>query len=131
MSASASLSYGAKDRYVLQIYCPFTPAKVDSVLVLMKQGMEEVAKDGVRPNELDEIKKFEQKEYTERQRNNDYWEGLITNYVMWGKDRQKGYEQTLHSITSDDIKNFLNRVVLANQNCATIIMLPASNEEKK
>lgn len=131
VSASASLSYGAKDRYVLQIYCPFTPAKVDSVLVLMKQGMEEVAKDGVRPDELDEIKKFEQKEYTERQRNNDYWEGLITNYVMWGKDRQKGYEQTLHSITSDDIKNFLNRVVLANKNCATIIMLPASNEEKK
>lgn len=124
VSASAAANYGVRETYSLQIYCPFTPEKVDSVLYLMDLGLKEVAKDGVRADELDEIKKFELKEYTERQRDNNYWEGLITSFNMWGKDGQKGYEETLKSITSDDIKDFLRRTLLRDNNRATIIMLP-------
>lgn len=131
VSAASSLSYGPEDRYSLQIVCPFTPEKVDSVLYLMDLGIKEVARDGVRADELDEIKKFELKQYNEAQRNNDYWEGLITAYNLWGKDGQKGYVEALNSVTSDDVKRYLNEVVLRDRNRATIIILPKAAAAKK
>lgn len=128
VGTSASVDFGAKDSYTLQIFCPFTPEKVDSVLLLMQQGIDEIAKDGARADELEEIKKFENKQYTEAQRSNGYWQGLISTLNLWGKDGQKGYVETLNAVTSEDVKAFANDWLLKDMNRATIIMLP---EEKK
>ncbi|MCF0236048.1 MAG: insulinase family protein [Bacteroidaceae bacterium] len=126
VNAAANVQYGSRDRYSLQIVCPFTPEKVDSVLYLMDLGIQEIARDGVRADELDEIKKFEEKQYTAAQRTNDYWEGLIVAKNMWGKDQQTGYLETLRSVTSDDVKRFVNEVLLRDRNRATVIMLPST-----
>lgn len=128
VNASASVDFGVKESYSLQIFCPFTPEKVDSVLLLMQQGVEEIAKEGARPDELEEIKKFENKQYTEAQRSNSYWQGLISSLNLWKQDQQKGYVELLNAVTSDDVKAFAKDFLLKDKNCATIIMLP---EEKK
>ena len=131
VGADASLSYGVKDLYSLQIFAPFTPEKVDSVLLLMDQGLNEIAKDGVTDEELSEVKKFEHKEYEEAQRSNGYWQGLMVAKNNWGKDGQKTYLETLDAVTSEDIKTFVNRVLLRDRNRATIIMLPKGVMTKK
>lgn len=124
VGASGSLNYGVKDKYTIQVFAPFTPEKVDSVLLLMDQGLHEIAKDGVTDEELSEVKKFEHKNYEEAQRSNGYWQGLIRAKNVWKQDNRKNYLETLDAVTSDDIKQFVNNVLLRDKNRATIIMLP-------
>lgn len=130
IGADASLSYGVRDNYSLEIYAPFTPEKCDSVLYYMNKGIEDISHNGVNADELEEVKKFERKQYEENQRSNAYWQSLIAQRVLWNKDNQKGYLNTVNALTSDDIKRFVNKVLLRDRNCATIIMLPKNKEKK-
>ncbi len=128
--AGGSADYGVHDTYTLQIYCPFTPEKVDSVLYLMDLGLKEIAQKGVTPEELGDIKKFNEKQYVEHQRSNDYWEGLIVGKVRWDKDKQTGYLDALRALTSQDLQAFARDIVIKNNNRATIIMLPKEKAAK-
>lgn len=131
VGADASLDYGVRNTYSMQVYAPFTPEKCDSVLLLMKEGLHELAKNGVRPDELEEVKRFEIKQYEEQQRNNGYWQGLIEQKNMWNKDNRTGYLEAIKSLTSADVQRFANKVLLRDGNCATIIMLPKGTKQAK
>ena len=127
--ASAGASYGHKDEYTLQIYCPVQPAKADSALLLMRQGIEEIAKNGVTEEELNKVKEFELKEYADNQKDNGYWQGLIQNKVLWNVDRRAGREDAIKSVTTADVQAFCRDILLKQNNCGTVVMLPASLEE--
>ena len=127
--ATASASYGHKDEYTLQIYCPVQPAKADSALLLMRQGIEEIAKNGVTEEELNKVKEFELKEYADNQKDNGYWQGLIQNKVLWNVDRRAGREDAIKSVTTADVQAFCRDILLKQNNCGTVVMLPASLEE--
>ncbi|MBR1652395.1 MAG: insulinase family protein [Alloprevotella sp.] len=127
--ASAGASYGFKDEYTLQIYCPVQPAKADSALLLMRQGIEEIAKNGVTEEELGKVKEFELKEYADNQKQNSYWQGLIQNKVNWNVDRRTGRENAIKGVTTADVQAFCRDLLLRQNNCATVVMLPASLEE--
>ena len=131
VGADASLDYGVRNTYSMQVYAPFTPEKCDSVLLLMKEGLHELAKNGVRSDELEEVKRFEIKQYEEQQRNNDYWQALIVQKNMWNKDNRAGYLEAIKSLTSADVQRFANKVLLRDGNCATIIMLPKGTKQAK
>jgi zinc protease len=126
VQAQADLSYGEDDEYALQIVCPFTPEKCDSVLLLMEIGIQDIAQKGVTDEELDKIKKFELKQYADNQRENAYWQNLIIEKVEWGKDGQKDYEKIINGLNSKDIQKFVNKTLLKKPNTSTIIMLPAT-----
>ena len=127
--ATASASYGHKDEYTLQIYCPVQPAKADSALLLMRQGIEEIAKNGVTEEELNKVKEFELKEYADNQKDNGYWQGLIQNKVLWNVDRRAGREDAIKNVTTADVQAFCRDILLKQNNCGTVVMLPASLEE--
>jgi zinc protease len=126
VQAQADLSYGEDEEYTLQIVCPFTPEKCDSVLLLMEIGIQDIAQKGVTDEELDKIKKFELKQYADNQRENAYWQNLIIEKVEWGKDGQKDYEKIINGLNSKDIQKFVKKTLLKKPNTSTIIMLPAS-----
>ena len=48
VGAYADLSYGLHDEYSMQVYCPVKPEKMDEALALMQQGIDDIAKKGVR-----------------------------------------------------------------------------------
>ncbi len=129
VGAAASASYGLRDSYTIQIYCPMKPAARDSVLLLMEEGIMDIAKGGVTAEELDKVKKFEAKEYESNQKKNNYWLNLIVEKTRWGKDAYTDYLQTVESVTSDDIKKFVNGVLLKQKNRVTISMLPEDMTE--
>ena len=131
VGADASLDYGVRNTYSMQVFAPFTPEKCDSVLLLMKEGLHELAKNGVRPDELEEVKRFEIKQYEEQQRNNNYWQALMVQKNMWNKDDRTGYLEAIKSLTSADVQRFANKVLLRDGNCATIIMLPKGTKQAK
>lgn len=129
VGAGAGASYGTKDTYMVQIYCPVKPAKLDSALMLIQKDIDLIAQNGVTDAELDEIKKYELKTYGDSQKKNSYWMGLISAKTQWGKDEQTGYEATVNSITSADIQNFVKNVLLKQRNCTTISMRPTDMTE--
>lgn len=129
VQASANVEYGMRDTYQLQIVCPVKPAQLDSALLLMKQGIDEIASNGVTTEELDKVQKFELKDYADSQKKNGYWAGLILAKNNWNKDEQTGYEDAVKSVTSDDIKAFVNDVLLKQGNCITISMRPTDFTE--
>ena len=129
VNASASMGYGRKDEYSLQIVCPFTPEKCDSVLLLMQIGIQDIAQKGVTDEELDKIKKFELKQFADAQRENAYWQNLIVEKVEWGKDGQKDYEKIINGLNSKDIQKFVKKTLLKKPNTSTIIMLPSTLQQ--
>ena len=129
--ASGGSNYGFKDRYVVQIYCPVQPAKADSALLLIREGIQQIAANGVTDEELGKVKEFELKEYADNQKINNYWQGLITNKVLWGFDRRTGREAAINGVTSKKVQDFCKNVLLKDNNCLTVVMLPANLEEKE
>lgn len=129
VGASVDLSYQGGERYTAMVQVPCKPAKIDSALILLDQGIQEIAKDGVTKEEMDKVLQYNLKTYTDVQRSNDYWEGLITAKNYWNRDNHTGYEAVLRSVTSDDVRNFVKNVLLKQRNLRTIIMQPADFKE--
>jgi zinc protease len=129
VGASANASFGTKESYMVQIYCPVKPALKDEALRLVRLDIDKIAAEGVTAEELDKVKKFELKSFNDKQRENGYWQGLIGNKVNWNKDTQKDYEKAIQGLTSKDIQNFVKKVLLKQNNCITVSMLPEDMTE--
>ncbi|MBR6251084.1 MAG: insulinase family protein [Bacteroidales bacterium] len=129
VSSSASSIRSSTDYYNAQIVCPFTPAKCDDVLALIAVDIENIARDGVTDEELDVVRKYMQKQYTDSQRENNYWQNLIIDKVLWNAESYANYEAELNSLNSDDVKAFIAKMK-NDGNCATIIILPDDFTEK-
>ena len=129
VGAGANASFGTKETYTVQIYCPVKPQLKDEALRLVRLDIDKIAAEGVTAEELDKVKKFELKSFNDKQRENGYWQGLIGSKVNWNKDTQKDYEKTLQGITSKDIQNFVKNVLLKQNNCITVSMLPEDMTE--
>ena len=62
--------------------------------------------EGPRQQDLDKVREYMLKKYTENQKENNYWGSQLQNYVIDGHDGCKDYEKILNSITTDDLKKF-------------------------
>ncbi len=131
VGAQAQVTFGMRDQYALYISVPAQPAKCDSALLLMKQGIDEVAKNGVTDEELQKIKEYELKTFADNQRKNAYWQSLIVSKSVWGYDERTGFEELVKKLSSKDIQKFLKDVVLKNGNCVTVVMQPTDLTEKQ
>ncbi|MCQ2266825.1 MAG: insulinase family protein [Bacteroidaceae bacterium] len=129
VSASGSANFGVKEDYALQIVAPFTPAKVDSVLLLMQEGIDEIAKNGVAEKYINDYKQFELKQLEESQRNNSYWMQLISTKNNWGRDLQAGAREAIEGVTSAKIQQFVKDYLLKQHNVVKVTMLPADLTE--
>ena len=109
---------------MVEIYCPFTPAKCDSVAMLVRQSIDDIAANGVTAEELNSFKLYQKKQFDNNQRQNGYWSNLIENKIGWNVDGHSVFEANLEKLSSDDIRNFVKDVILPANNCITVIMLP-------
>ena len=130
VGAAAEASFTGRDAYTMQIFCPVKPAKLDSALLLIRQGIEDIAEKGVTAEELDKVQKFELKTFADNQKKNNYWMNLIVNKTAWNKNLQQGYEEAIKSVNSKDIQAFVKNVMLKQMNCTTVSMRPTDMTEK-
>ncbi len=89
--------------------------------------MTEVATDGPSTENLNKVKEFMLKSYTEAQRNNSHWLSAIDDYYTWGLDSQNGYDAKIKAISTDDIKKFAS-MLLAQKNEVDVIMKGVANK---
>ena len=126
VQAMGSVNRAADDRYTVFIVCPVKPEKADSALLLMRQDLDDIARNGVTAEELDKVKKYELKTYDDSQRLNAYWQNAAKETVEWENDPVTGFKETVEAITSADVQAFVRDVVLKQGNCVTVTMLPAT-----
>lgn len=126
VQAMGSVNRAADDRYTVFIVCPVKPEKADSALLLMRQDLDDIAKNGVTAEELDKVKKYELKTYDDSQRQNAYWQNAAVETVEWDVDPVTGFKETVEAITPADLQAFVRDVVLKQGNCVTVTMLPAT-----
>lgn len=124
VSAEGESSYGASERYTLEIIIPFKPAQVDSVHLLVQEGIEQVAQKGVEARYIDDFKKFELKELEDGQRRNAYWQSLIVTKMLFGYDRQQGMREVIENLTSEKVQRMVKEVLYKQGNTVTVTMLP-------
>ena len=129
VQAMGMLMHHPNPYYLMQIVCPFKPAACDSVLTLINADLQDIADNGVTAEELDKVVKFELKTYADNQKKNGYWQSLITEKICWGVDNYEGYEKTVSSVTSDDLKDFVRNRILKEGNRVEVVMLPTDLTE--
>ena len=131
VQANAVTTFAPRERYTVQVVCPTKPLKADSALLLINQGLEQIAEKGVSRQDLEDVVKFRLKQHADNQHNNSYWGNLIADKVEYGVDGNTNYEQTLKSITSADIQKFIGNVALKSKNRITVTMLPQDMEDRQ
>ncbi len=115
-----------KWNYTLSVQGNVKPEMYDTCLVVMRQEMEKVAREGIPAEYMQRVKEYMQKSYNESQNRNSAWLSYMQDYYRYGIDTQRDYLSTLNKISQKDIQRVMNSLLKSN-NRITVVMLP---EEK-
>ena len=97
------------------IYFPLnvtlTAGTAGETRTLVRQAITDVAANGVSTEQLDKVKKYLRKVYGEDIEDNTYWMAMMKNQAKYGLDFHNTYLETLDSITTADIRDFVSRYI--------------------
>ena len=89
---------------------PMKPEMKDEVLSEIHK-MFEAMTENVGQEELDKVKEFMVKSYTENLEVNTAWRGAITGWLTNGVDTFNGNIASMNSITTDDVKAYMKKLM--------------------
>ena len=73
---------------------------------LINKGIGDFIAQGPKTEDLNKVKEYMLKTFQQNQKENSYWMGII-NTMLWEKvDMNTGYQNTVNSITVNDLKKF-------------------------
>lgn len=104
--------------------CPMQPEKKDIAIDLMRNGIQEMAKE-INPDYLAKVKEVLMKRADTNAKENAYWMGVINMLESKGIDTHSDYKNIVSAITPEDIAAFVRDRILADGNHTEVIMLPA------
>lgn len=110
-------------RITLQVYFDTQAEKADRLIEVAKQGLKDIAENGISDEYLLKIRENFRKSYSESQISDDYWSYVMRNYYLYGTDMQEGYLENVDALTSDDVKNAA-AYLLENGNLLELVMRP-------
>ena len=97
------------------------PKLIDKLSGKVKDGLKQVASEGPSEENLNKVKEFMLKNYTEEQRDNSHWLNAIDDYYTWNIDSQNSYDAKIKAVTTKDIKEFAAKL-FAQKNVVDVIM---------
>jgi zinc protease len=92
---------------------------------IAKKELMEFAKNGPTAEELSMAIENLKKNLPESRISNRYWMSVLDNWAEFGIDYDKEYEQALNSVTAEDVKKILQKI-LKQKNFIEFKSLPAS-----
>lgn len=105
------------------VNCPIQPGNEKECLQILKDRLREVGENGVAADELANVKRYAVKKAREGLEDNSYWISVLRLYHKYGLDFYTDYIDTYESVTSQDIQDFVNSVLLTG-NSFELIMTP-------
>lgn len=101
-----NLSKYPKEVAGVQIIFDTAPAKRDKLMKIIFAEIENISKTGPSEVNLNKVKEYMLKKHSEDLKENGYWLGVIDEYLFTGTDQMSNYEETVKSITANDIRKF-------------------------
>lgn len=127
VSCSGSISRHPIETMGLQIYFQTDPEKRNHLSKLVLDQLYKMAEQGPSEENVKKIKEFMIKQVTASKKENSYWMNALTSKGFSGLEIVEGYEETVNSITVDDVKALLNDLLKQNN----IIKAVMTSPEKK
>ncbi len=103
--------------------CPFKYEKEDSVMLLMRQGAENLSKN-IDPDMLTKVKEYMLKNYENSLKTNSYWVNVAEDDVFNGMDTDTNYKTIVNSLTPQNVAAYVKDVMLKGESHIEIIMMP-------
>ena len=122
VGVSGTMNDLPKGKFFFQIFFDTDPAKLDTTLIAVKDGIDKFIAEGPDPEDLAKVKEYMVKKHNEDVKENSYWMNAIYNYVLTGRDDSTAYLETLESI---DAKSLIKtaKAVFAEKNKKQLIMI--------
>jgi zinc protease len=108
------------------------PARVDELVKATQDEIAKIAKEGVKPEILEDAKKTFERERELQLRNNDFWTGWLQSSYRFGDDPTIVLDPSgmLNRMTSDNVKAAAKRYLDGKQSFLAI-MTPSTGEPPK
>jgi zinc protease len=107
---SAGLSRYPQEQATVQIQLPTAPEKREKMTAIVYQGVEDMVNNGPKEESVQKVKEYMLRSHEEALKQNGYWMGQMTNYVLYGEDNDAIYVDTVNSITATDIQNLARQI---------------------
>ena len=122
VGVSGTMNDLPKGKFFFQIFFDTDPAKLDTTLIAVKDGIDKFIAEGPNAEDLAKVKEYMVKKHNEDVKENSYWMNAIYNYVLTGRDDSTAYLETLESI---DAKSLVKtaKAVFAEKNKKQLIMM--------
>lgn len=98
------------------------PEKKEQVLKIIREEFDEVCQT-VGTEELNKVKEFMQKSFTEQLQKNEAWSTVIAGYELLPVNTLTDAINTLNAITEKDVAEFM-KMVMEQNNCRVVVMNP-------
>lgn len=113
-----------KSHIIMQTAAPISiPEKLDSALILVDLGFEEVAK-AADPDMVAKVKANLLKEADVQAKQNGHWASIISDLYIFNQENFTQYKSIVESITPEDVSTFVRNYILNSGNKARVIMRP-------
>lgn len=109
--------------YVLQIVFDTNEEMADELCEIIIAEMEKIAAEGPLADDMDKTREYLLKNYSKLMEQNSWWRQMIDEYYDYGLDYQKEYEATVSSVTGDDVKALMQKM-LDDGNHIKVVMRP-------
>ncbi len=106
VSVSGWLDALPYNRFTMEIYFDTDPEKKDMLIGIVNREFKSIAENGPRPQDLQKVKEFIQKQYNDNLIENSYWLGVMEEKIITGLDIHTNYLTILNSIDEESIKQF-------------------------
>lgn len=111
VSVQASSSDVPKERQTLQVVFQCDPDRREYLTGRVKEILSEFAANGPSEANLAKVKELALKRHQENLRENSYWSGQINSWVTTREDFVSDYEKILNSITTEDVRLSVKRLL--------------------
>ena len=96
----------------------------ERLMKIIHEEVEEIVKNGPRADDLQKVKENFVKQYSEDQRENNWWSAMIVRYNQEKLNYADDYLKTVENLTADKIQAVLKRIT-EQGNVLEVVMMPA------
>lgn len=117
-----SLHRNYEDVAFIQTAFGLNPEKYKRSEAATIESLEKLAKN-IPDSELNKMKEYMMKQFDEEVHENDYWIGLMKDFVLNGVDGYTSYKDVVKNLTVEEMKSFIAGFLKQGNRCE-VLMLP-------
>jgi zinc protease len=128
-AGNGAITYYTKNRTtaVLLGYCPMKPEKSDIALKIMRDEVVNLGKN-IDSEMLSKVKEYLLKHADNDAKDNNHWVDVLSDYELYGVDKQTEYKKDVEALTPASVSKFVNDYILKGGS-VQVVMLPDASKK--